>query len=286
MSISLLIAITGIFSYLLAVNAQMGSTPQWITGRGSASGTDLEAMRVTALNNARFDALKHAGVFIASSEVALKSESAVGITDFYSRFAESSTRGLILDERNLKISDPFRISPPTGNANMVYRIDVSIDGLVALQQGEPDPGFEVKLESDRDIYQEDDPVELRVSTTKIGYLNIFMIEGDSLTVVFPNLVDKNNRISPDKLFKFPSNDVYSMELEPRPNQKSTQEMFVAVVTRDSVAFPNLYEARLDNRWLKLKQGMLTMFATWLYKIPVHTRSADTKVLEVVAKTGK
>lgn len=259
--------------------SQTGSSPKWITGKGCAQGTDLDAVRAKALQAARADAMKKAGIVVKAEDVLIKSESNRTLTDFFTEFAEVHTRGLILDERNVVEAKYF-----SGSEDAVEIGDsVTLEALIGILPGDPDPGFEVSLETNREAYQEDEPVVLKVSSTRDGYLTLFSIENDSLTVLFPNSLSSSNLIKAQTPLTFPPPDLYSLRLKAIPGKTKSEITFVAIVSKGNVPFSPIDEAKFEGNHLKLKQAMLTRYANWLYKIPIDRRSSDVKEVQVVRK---
>jgi hypothetical protein len=56
----------------------------------------MKSIRSNALNAARTDALAKVGIEIRGSDARLQSESNQAFVDFYSKFAETSSKGIIL----------------------------------------------------------------------------------------------------------------------------------------------------------------------------------------------
>jgi hypothetical protein len=247
------------------LNAQQ---PKWQRGVGTAVGTDVEAIRLKALNNARADALAKAGITVTAGDARLVSESGNSFIDFYSKFAESSTKGIILEERIIREGDLKKIKGTT------YEIEIEIEANVAVQQGEADRSFSVNLESSKQIVQEGEPFTLTVTSTKAGYLSIFNIYQDSLSLVFPNPIDKSNTIDAGKSFVFPPNKNYELQLAVPSGKTTSSEMFIAVVTLEHIPFPNLDQLNFTNGSIRLRMEQLNVYAKWLYGVPLNKRSSD------------
>ncbi|MDP2209579.1 MAG: DUF4384 domain-containing protein [Bacteroidota bacterium] len=190
---------------------------------------------------------------------------------------------MILDERHVKVSHPIPISGTGDELSSSYQIKVSLEALIAIQMGEPDTGFEVSLESNRESYAENEPVFLTITSTRSGFLTIFSIENDSLTLLFPNNLSRNNTIKADAPIYFPPTTAYKLTLQTLPNQKKSYITFVAVVSKDKVLFSSIEETKFEGNYIKLKQAMLTHYAKWLYKIPIDRRSSDAKILTIFKK---
>jgi hypothetical protein len=257
-----------IISVLVLVMYGFAQDAQWRSGKGSAIGTDIEMIRLKALNAARADALAKAGITVSAGDTRLVSESENTVTDFYSKFSESTTKGIILEERIIHEGEPKKVKGTT------YEIEIEIEAKVAVQQGEPDPSFMVKLESSKQIVKEGEPFTLTVTATKSGYLTIFNIYHDSLSVVFPNTLDKENMIAANKPFVFPPHKVYELQMTLPEGKTTSSEMFIAVITQENIPFPNLEQIECTNGAIGLRMEQLNVYAKWLHTIPLQKRSAD------------
>jgi len=254
--------------------------PQWRNGKGSAEGTDTKQIRVDAINDARANAMKQAGIDIRANDVLVKTEANQQLTDFYSKFAETSTKGIILEERNLKVGEAKRVSENSD----VYKIEVELEALVAPQNGEPDAGFEVTISTKKEVYIEEEPVEFTITSSRKGFVTIFNIHGDSLAVIFPNALDEHNAIAAHIPLLFPVNKAYSLTLETLPAKQNSQEEFIAVVTKENIPFQKMTDTMIDTRGvLKIKEAQLISFANWLYKIPIQTRASAKQIVTVQKK---
>lgn len=282
-----ILTLSFIFCCACPVVAQNQSGPQWIRGKGSSHGTDLAEMRAKALNAARADALKATGIVVTTADVAVKSESGNTLTDFFTNFTEAATRGLILEERNVKFGKPVPVSESGDDLNAAYTITVEVEALVAVQTGERTPGFEVQLSADRDVYEDGEPVYLTITSTKDGYLTVFFIENDSLTVLYPNSITPKNFITAGAPLNFPcakgERSPLSLRMETIPGRSRSEATFMAIVSKDNVPFTPPDEMRIEGSTLKLQQAMLTKYANWLYKIPLNDRASDVKGIQIVRK---
>ncbi|MBM4167307.1 MAG: DUF4384 domain-containing protein [Ignavibacteria bacterium] len=265
--------------FIQILYSQNEKAPQWIFGKGNAEGTDTKQIRRDAVNDARANALKQAGIDIRASDVLIKTETNQQLTDFYSKFAETSSKGIILEERNVKVG---KAEPLTENSD-VYKIEVILEALVATQFGERDAGFDVTLDANRESYQENESVQLTITSTREGYLTLFYVHNDSLNVLFPNAIDKKNFLKANDTLRFPHSNSYQLTLETEAGKKSSFEEFIAVVTKGDIPVHNLSEMKIEQGNLQTKETMLTNYAKWLYEIPLDQRGSATKVLQVFKK---
>ena len=97
---------------------------------------------------------------------------------------------------------------------------------------------------------------------------------DSLSVVFPNSIDKKNSIEANKQFVFPPHKAYELAMALPEGKTSSSEMFIAVVTVENIPFPNPEQITFVNGAVGLRSEQLNVYAQWLYKINLNKRSSD------------
>ncbi len=261
---------------VFSLYAQTESAAQWYKGEGSATGKDMEKIRREALKNAEADALKKAGIEVAAGTLLFKSEENNRLIDFFSEFAESNARGLILNERNVRFDDPA----PLDSTHTIYKRVAYTEVLVGMPEGKPDPAFEVTMSTERETYKVYEPVLIRVKTTESGYLTILDIHGDSINVLFPNAIDQKNFLVANTDFIFPPSKAYSLEFETEKGLPTSSDLIIAVVTKDNVPFPNIERLDFSGSQLSVAEKALSTYAQWLYKIPLDRRCINYKHIQV------
>lgn len=266
-------------AHAVQAQATKSSSARWLKGIGVAEGTDISKMREEAVAKARVDALGKVGIVIENSAVLVQAENAGKVIDFFSQLSSSKMRGIILEERNKIISDP----KPIAGSKSLYQLTAELEALIDVQQGEPDREFEVKLETDRATYIEEQPIYLNVLSTRDGYLTIFHIHNDSLSVIFPNAISKENAITKNVPVKFPPTNVYDLIAENERGEDVALQQFIAVVTKEKIPFPNFEEIKIQNKELLVKQESFSTWAMWLHKIPASQYASDRKAVKVVRK---
>lgn len=272
-----LLQIVTVLSFtVFSVYAQTDSAAQWYKGEGSARGKDMEKIRREALKNAEANALKKAGIEVAAGTLLFKSEENSRLVDFFSEFAESNARGLILDERNVRFDDPV----PLDSTHTVYKRTAHTEVLVGMPEGKPDPAFEVTMSTERETYKEYEPVFVHLKTTASGYLTILDIHGDSINVLFPNAIDQKNFLVANTDFIFPPSKAYSLEFETEKGLPTSSDIIIAVVTKDNIPFPNIERLDFSGSQLTVAEKALSTYAQWLYKIPLDKRSTNYKHIRV------
>ncbi|MGD0037787.1 MAG: DUF4384 domain-containing protein [Bacteroidota bacterium] len=252
---------------------------QWYPGQASVIGGETEsigAIRQRALQEARVKILQQAGINIQATEIRLKEESKLQLVDMYGSFAQSTARGIIIDERNLTYSSQF----VTMDKLSLPQVTASLEALVEIPKGEPDPTFEVSLTADKNTYVEGEELQLTVQSSKDGYLSIFQIKNDTCFILHPNpLFPKSydNRINANTKNLIPPEDKpysFMLDLEGGNGERAV-EFLVAVVTKEEIP--------IGGRFNKKDFFSLKEFNNWLVNIGVDQRSSANIVIQIVKK---
>ena len=252
---------------------------RWVQGKASASGTDLKKMQTEAVKRARAEALNQAGIVVSASSFRVQTESNTAMNDYYSQFTEATSRGVITQERNIKISDPVRRTKASSISEMEYTIDAELEAFIVIPEGDTDPGFTVRVKSKQSTYRESEPVELEITSSKDGFLTIFHVKNDTIQMAFPNALSRNNRIQAKKKLIFPSD--YELYLTVEGEEKTSNEEFIVVVTKEEVPFTEIGDAKIVGDELMLPKLSLLNLSQWLFTIPLHQRTVDHAVLSAV-----
>jgi hypothetical protein len=252
---------------------------QWYRGQASAIGSETEsigALRQRALQEARVKILQQAGINIQATEIRLKEESKLQLVDMYGSFAQSTARGIIIDERTLSYSSQF----VTVDKLSLPQVTASLEGLVDIPKGEPDPTFEVSFISDKNTYYEGEELQMNVRSSKDGYLSIFQIKNDTCFILYPHPllpVTYDNKIAANTKNLIPPEDKpYSFELNLEGgNGERAVEFLIAIVTKEEIP--------IGGRFNKKEYFSLKEFNNWLVNIAVDQRSSANIVIQIVKK---
>jgi hypothetical protein len=264
---------------LLFVCISLSFTQQWYTGKAVAVGGEdvpIVKLRQQALTKARLNALEQAGVSISAKTTSIKGEQGENLIDIYGAFAESESRGIIVEEKNVKYSAAIK-DEQNGSVVMVAS---SLDAKVEIPEGKPDYTFDVKINSSKQFYYEGENLQLSVISTKDGYVNIFQIKNDSCFILHPHPllpVTKNNFLKANTdLFIPPKDNPYSFELNLEGGDgKTATEFIVAVVTKDDYPIGGKNN---HNEFFTLQE-----YNQWLLNIPLDKRSSASAIVNIVRK---
>ena len=266
-----------IFAFqVMAVSDQ----PRWVTGVGEATGTDITILREDAINKARKDAMTQCGIVIRSTTILKEDGSNTGSADGYLDLTEASTKGIIIEERNLKLTDPVSVRDAAEKV-VVLKVTATLEALVAVEQNAPDPAFQVEVKPSAERVRNGTSVAITVKTTKPSFIYIFSLTGDSLDLLFPNEVSRLNHILPEKPYHFPPAGAYDLELTLPKGQTSSRERFVVVAVKDSVAGPRATTQRQLVGNVRTMQNGITEYGKWLHAIPCDRRTSDAVLVTVI-----
>lgn len=222
----------------LSVSVMVYGQGQWHTGVGEAF--MVEVGYEEACTRARDKALKCAlekasGTEVWSSNLLYKMEAndIDGITDLFVSMIRTQTFGRIVNQADTScrvIPD----SPP--RCRYSGRFEVVPD------TGKPDPEFELslKLNGQADVLNllNGDRIAIDVGATKDCYLTLFNIySNDSLSVIFPNNLAKDNFLARGSIINVPpAKSGWSLTANLLPGRDRDQETIIAVATKERHPF--------------------------------------------------
>jgi len=234
-----------------------------------------------ALQDAEASAIRDAlGVAVSGHTFQLASESMKGDkpTDYLSTFSElntTTTSGRIVAER---IVD----STLTTESNLpIY--SVKIWAMVAKDEGEPDPGFQLEIHLDKDVYYDrgdldrNDEVNFSISASQDCFLYIFdIMANDSVMLLTPNIYSKDNFYSSiegaegfrKKLAKLP----FDLRVGLPPKKDLTTEMIYVVALKKPIDFCFSTTAEESSGILPTYQSAILDLQKWLVRIPQDLRT--------------
>ncbi|MDX9845707.1 MAG: DUF4384 domain-containing protein [Tenuifilaceae bacterium] len=186
--------------YVMPVNAQDIIKIQGAVGEAEIVGKiSEEDARKQALNNAKVEALRKAGVGenIQTYENLFRSELNNDFTEFFSSDIQTELRGAI---QSYEIVSHRRKVDPVTN---LFMVEVTIDASVILYKSSPDPTFNVKVEGIKAIYEEGELLTFSLQATQACYLHVFSITDNYTCLLYPNKLEKFQEIKPNQRMEFP-----------------------------------------------------------------------------------
>jgi hypothetical protein len=270
-----------LFSQASAVLSQTDSLSVESTGHCYSTEVTPEEGWRRALQDAEANAIRTVlGITVSGHTFQLTSESTKGErpTDYLSTFSElntTTTSGRVIAEH----IDTSYLSTE-GNLP-VY--NVKIRATVARDKGEPDPGFQVEIHLDKDVYYDrgeidrNDAVKFSVSASQDCYLYIFdIMANDSVMLLMPNVYFADDFYSgadgtegfARKLAKLP----YDLRVGLPPKKDLTTEMIYVVALKKKIDFHSSNMTEESSAILPSYQTAILDLQKWLVRIPQDLRT--------------
>lgn len=203
MRLKLLILIGLLLCTMLRVEAQKKKDEHKIkeaTGVaiGGAESTLLE-IKTRAINNAKIDALKQAGIeeHINSYTDYFRSESDNAMGELFTSDVLSNIRGVVTNIEELSFDKEF-------TAEGQIKATVKISCVVIEYISDKDLTFDVWVEKIKGLYKEGDGLEFEIKPTKDCYLRAFMFSPVEDFMLFPNDYESSFKIASMQAQNFPS----------------------------------------------------------------------------------
>ncbi|MBT3590357.1 MAG: DUF4384 domain-containing protein [Candidatus Marinimicrobia bacterium] len=266
--------ITILFFSALHLSAQSGEILKdlgdgWyeVMGTSSLETQTLEQARRKAEDIACREAIEHfSGVQVSSSSSYVLGESERMDVDKYSQIINSVSAGSILEK--MPISQKL--------VDGSFDIEVKIKVKVGQQKGKADPKFKLKSSLDREYYKHGEEMTISVTPSMDCYLNILNFSSnDSVYILFPNTLLKNNFIRSGQTFLLPSEENRERGIRFRvgllPGKEEDLEMIKILATKENIPFTALSSISTIGTY----ESTATDIIGWIMDIPRDKMTEST-----------
>jgi len=266
--------ITILFFSALHLSAQSGEILKdlgdgWyeVMGTSSLENQTLEQARRKAEDIACREAIEHfSGVQVSSSSSYVLGESEHMDVDKYSQIINSVSAGSILEK--MPISQKL--------VDGSFDIEVKIKVKVGQQKGKADPKFKLKSSLDREYYKHGEEMTISVTPSMDCYLNILNFSSnDSVYILFPNTLLKNNFIRSGQTFLLPSEENRERGIRFRvgllPGKEEDLEMIKILATKENIPFTALSSISTIGTY----ESTATDIIGWIMDIPRDKMTEST-----------
>ena len=266
--------ITILFFSALHLSAQSGEILKdlgdgWyeVMGTSSLENQTLEQARRKAEDIACREAIEHfSGVQVSSSSSYVLGESERMDVDKYSQIINSVSAGSILEK--MPISQKL--------VDGSFDIEVKIKVKVGQQKGKADPKFKLKSSLDREYYKHGEEMTISVTPSMDCYLNILNFSSnDSVYILFPNTLLKNNFIRSGQTFLLPSEENRERGIRFRvgllPGKDEDLEMIKILATKENIPFTALSSISTIGTY----ESTATDIIGWIMDIPREKMTEST-----------
>ncbi len=198
---------------------------------------------------------KVVGVNVQVADVMMTTESDNSFFESYQQLVRNVVNGRIVEEQE---PEYFR-----GEENMLH---IRYSCKVAKVSGKSDPGFQLNVASNKNVFTAGEELILEVTPSKDAFITIFSItEDNKVSVLFPNQYMPNNKVEEQTtriIPNFREREILSFAMQPHPEnpQKEYGELLFIVATKSDISYDRLKD-RLDygSNWIELNR--------WLMEIP-------------------
>ena len=244
----------------------------WIISRAECSAINIsrEEAQIKALNNARHQAIEYAAG-IQLSSLSLLSQSTTRLTSF-TEYINISAYGKIIEEIPPNWEEGFIRKDSQGISLWNYL--VTLKCKVQKENGFSDPGFTIKLKTNKMTFNEKDEIQLEVTSSRDCYLTIFNIyeNDEKVLVIFPNDFDKDNLLVANVPRTIPGpGSGYSFEAILPEGKNESQELIQLIATKADIDFSAGFEKLSIFSYLPTPEAAVTEINKRLTAIPLNER---------------
>ena len=223
------------------------------------------AAKIQALNDAKVNALKAAGIDEKINSYQLLSTSTVknDYSQFFSSDIQSEMQGAVKSYSILSQKIYCK------DENEII-CDVMIDAVVIKYDTKPDVAFDVNIEGIKGVYNNGENLNFAVKATQDAYLHIFNITDLQATLLFPNQYEKQNKVNKNETVKFPIAEInYGLGNELK---KQETNRLIFVFTKSLIPF-----IKMDKEQVTTSEQIFS----WIYSITPDQRKIEYFALTIL-----
>jgi len=270
----------GAFLTSLTTISVQAEEQEWHSGEGTVQIVHItvEEARQLAWDRALVDALSKVSLEVMGATVMKIEEGDGGGDDQFSQFVRTATRGRIVAVDTLSDEAEQRAVVGSERRELVYR--VSMRAQVQPEMGRPDPGFQLELDLNKELFAHGETLSLELAATRDCYVTLFnLYANDSLLVLLPNELLRDNQLQAGQMLSVPPRNAgWDLPVGLLPGRETDREMLLAVATRSEIPFP---AARIVRQGLMSMDEALLTVNRWLAAIPSDQRTEAVAFYRIV-----
>lgn len=217
-----------------------------------------------ALNDAKINALKAAGIGeqIKSYQLLFTSQLKNDYSQFFSSDIQSEIQGAIqsysIKSERIYCKNDFEVV-----------CNVTIDAAVIKYDTKPDISFDANIEGIKAVYNNDDKLTFKLRSTQVCYLTVFNITDKEAFVLYPNAYEKQTKLNPLELTKYPTVKIdYTLHTDMK--QQETNRL-IFVLTKTQLPF-----IKMDKSQVTTNENIFN----WIYSIMPDQRKVEYITLSI------
>lgn len=164
--------------------------------------------RENAINQAKIEALRRAGVPEFVSEVTVLQKSEKGIENFSEVFNSLTNQEISGEIAAFSLIKEEKTTNLSGN----YVMKVWIDADVIIHERHSDPAFYAKIKGIRENYTSPEDLTFEFYPASSGYLNVFIIDEKESSLLFPNTLERSELLEANRTYNFPLSKALTYEV--------------------------------------------------------------------------
>ncbi|MFQ6115538.1 MAG: DUF4384 domain-containing protein [bacterium] len=210
-----------------------------------------------------------AGQFLQQFEVSRLTGEVIEAGESFAKFIHESRRGRIIKEGTWIEKDTVLVNPD--GTTIIQRIARNRFYVVA-EEKQADPTFKLELSLPKHDYQEGEALSFDVKATQDCYLTVFNLAGnDSVYLIFPNEIEKSNRLLSNRKRKIPGSSNYTFPTSLPAGKKISVESLIAIATKDSLVFRSRETMKPGTGYAAMwKAGLIDVWQ-WVSEIDADKR---------------
>lgn len=185
--------------------------------------------RENAINNAKIEALRRAGVpeVVGESTLMYKSERGMQQNVFFESlstidvFGEISEMTIVKEVKRINEFD-----------NLIF--EVWINATVKIHKNGKDPGFRFEVNGLRETYTSPDKLIFDLLPLQSGYLTVFILDGQNSGLIFPNQLEKQEKLEAHRKYSFPTSK--ALDYEVTANTAMEVNYLLILYTKREISF--------------------------------------------------
>src|SRR3989339_740041 len=207
--------------------------------------TSLEDVKRRAINEAKIDALKQAGIGenLSSYQNLYKTEDTKNYMELFTSDVLVNIRGDVNDVKELNVKKDIT---PEG----FIQVTVEISCTVIKYTTDPDMTLDAEVDGIEKFYKSGDKLNFNVSPNVNSFARIFLVvrETNESFLIFPNEYHKNFEMKKGEKYSFPS-DKYELELS--TNIDSEIDNVIIVLLKEDIPYTGDISYEKIYRWINM-----------------------------------
>jgi hypothetical protein len=219
--------------------------------------------RIQALNDAKINALKNAGIteHISSYQLLYTTQVKNDISQLFNSDVITEMEGAVKSYEIKKERVFFK-------NELELVCEITIDATVIKYDTKPDPGFDIQVSGIKPIFSNNENLSFNVKTTKPGYLTVFNISDTDASVLFPNPYEKQVLCKANEACQYPVAKInYTLHTDMKQPELNR---LIFVFTKTQIPF-----IKFNGEQVTTKENIFS----WIYSI-----SPDQRKIEYVSLT--